>query len=194
MTFVRPATLDAGVVQLQLALSQTKPKTGKTMEMHPRVALWNACDVLINDREFVEAGLRVLYENNQIVSFLFNTIVPHIEERLRTDTLREELTTQKEDSVTQNKTRYDAIIAALNDAIGLSEARDVSERFANMRNAMKPLAQNATVKSGLLTLYVSSKTARKALDMILERLLHTFEHDRDIQKTTDIPFDAMMLG
>ena len=105
---------DAALVeQLQKAVAETRPAAGA---IGPRADVWRACEALLLP-DFV-VGLRMLYEANAIVAFLFNTIVPHVEERLRYDTLQTEYdkAAAKPDAVAQNTTRFRAIVQALAEA------------------------------------------------------------------------------
>ena len=188
----RPSTFDEGVEQLRTALEETAPPVdGAT----PRAKLWRAAHTLFHDPGFVDA-LRLLHGANEIVSFLFNTIVPHIEERLRYDTLQEEYDRAhgKPHAVKQNGERLRAIVDALVAAEEESRReRSQDAQFVGMREGMRTIHTNETVLTGLSILYVSSKTARSALDLILKRLLDTYRNDSTIVRTTDIPFEAMLL-
>ena len=188
----RPETLDAGVKQLRDALAQTTP----TPDSHgPRARLWRACDALFRADAFVDS-VRVLYDANAIVSFLFNTLVPCVEERLRYDTLEQEhaRALDKPDAVTQNGARFLAMLDAVAAAEATSRANPrVESAFCAMRDGLSPLHADATARDGLGVLYVSSKLARKAIDMILQRLMDAYQNDTSVVPTTDIPWEAMML-
>lgn len=186
----RPSTFDEGTAQLQKAVDDTTPPVEA---IGPRAKVWRACRTLLLP-EFL-AGLRTLYEANAIVSFLFNTIVPHIEERLRYDTLQSEYSkaAARPDAVKQNEARFVAMLGALAAAEEASRGNVVDAPFAAMREAMHGLHANATVVEGLGVLYVSSKTARGALDLILKRLMDAYNNDTSIVATTDIPMEAMLL-
>ena len=128
--------------------------------------------------------------------FLFNTIVPHVEERLRYDTLQSEYdkAQAKPDAVKQNGARFDAILRAAVEAEAVSRAKPgVDAAFVKMRNAICGLYTDATVTEGLGVLYVSSKTARGALDLIFKRLIDAYQNDTKIVTTSEIPLEAMML-
>lgn len=118
-----------------------------------------------------------------------------MEERLRFDTLEKEhaKANAKPENVAQNTARYQAFLKALADAETESKAKQVDTDFAKMRASMGALYADAEVRAGLCVLYVSSKTARTALDMIFERLIQSFKNDTTIVSTTEIPFEALML-
>lgn len=186
----RPSSFDEGVQQLQLAVDTTKAPPEATT---PRAKVWRACYTLL--REDFLRGMRLLYEANQIVSFLFNTIVPHIEERLRYETLQVEYdkAMAKPDAVTQNEARFKGILQAIAAAETVSRNKTVDDEFASMRDAMSGLYANDTIATGLGVLYISSKTARGALDLIFKRLIDAYQNDTSIMQTTDIPIEAMLL-
>lgn len=191
VTLRRPSDFAEGTAQLRAAVEQTAPAVDATT---PRAKVWRACSQLLRT-EFVDA-LRLLYDANAIVSFLFNTIVPHVEERLRYDTLQTEYDKAhaKPESVEQNTKRFKATLEALLLAETESRAKaNVDATFATMREGMRGLHGDATVTEGLLVLYVSSKTARSALDLIFKRLIEAYHNDTRIVQTTDIPVDAMWL-
>ena len=190
--FKRPTTCDEGIEQLRRAVQETPPK--QLSGGHPRTLLWKACNRMMQG-DFVEHGLKVLYDKNQIVSFLFNTIVPHIEERLRYATLEDEHAKAmlKPENVTQNTARFQAMIDAVKRADDGSMSRKVDDQFRRMRTSMRPLCGDAEVVDGLRVLYTSSKIARKSLDLIFERLIKTFTEDSSIVATHDIPLEAMFL-
>ena len=185
----RPSTLDEGVAQLRAAVGATAPND-PTAD-HPRARLWGACNAMLRD-EFV-AGMRLLYDANAIVSFLFNTIVPHVEERLRFDTLAEETARCKPESAAQNEARLAAIVKKMAEADAVSRARVVDADFATMRQGVSALYTDATVVRGLSALYASSKKARGVLDLIFQRLDEALRKDASIVATTDIPMEAMLL-
>ena len=139
--------------------------------------------------------MRLLFDANAIVSFLYKTIVPHIEERLRYDNLAEEYAkaSTRADAFAQNARRFDALRERLSEADATSRTREVDAPFASMRDAMLHLHKRDVVCKGLRTLYVSSKTARGVLDLVLGRLLDALTNDVTIRTTTDIPFEAMQL-
>lgn len=190
VTLRRPSTFEEGIQQLTTALADTQPPPESQT---PRAKVWRACHVLLQDG--FPGGLRLLYEANAIVSMLFNTIVPHVDERMRYDTLQREYDKAhaKPAAVEQNAARFAAIIEAVAAAERESHNRHVSDEFASMRSGMAALYANDTVLTGLSVLYVSNKTARGALDLILQRLLDAFRNDSDIVQTTDIPLEAMWL-
>ena len=193
----RPETCDEGVEQLRLAMADAPPVESHTT---PRALLWRACAALVGETEparaFVDDGLRVLYDANMIVSFMLNSLVPHVVDRLRYDTLNEEHdhASRKPDSVEQNRARFRAIRGELEKADGVSRAKKVDATFAKMRQAVAPLYADECVVAGLDALYVSNKKARRALDLILERLTDALNKDTTVVKTTEIPFDVMMFG
>jgi hypothetical protein len=193
----RPTTCAEGVEQIRLALREVKPTSSPSASGAPaaRVLLWNACTALFQS-SFVEDGLVVLYEANEIVSFVFNTFVPHIEDRIRYDTLNAEYerAAAKPESVRQNSERFEAILGTLRAADATNRTKTVDERFARMRNAMSALFADAAVREGLCVLYVSSKLARKALDLVMERLISALQNDTSIVSTSEIPMDALFLG
>jgi hypothetical protein len=192
MVIKRPASYDEGIAQIRKAVAETVPPTdGDT----PRAKLWRACERLVTDRAFVDDGLRVLYDANQLVSFLFHTIVPHIEERLRYTKLQDDMdrATRKPEHVQQNEERFVAIIQATARACVQSERRAVDDAYARMRAGIRLMFSDAEVVVGLRILYVSSKVARKSLDLIYTRLIDTFENDSNVVRTTAIPWDAMLL-
>ena len=87
-----------------------------------------------------------------------------------------------------------AIINALRNAHRVSEAKAITDTdFLKMRTSMAGLHANATIVTGLGVLYVSTKMARGALDLIFQRLIHALENDVTVVKTTDIPMEAMLL-
>lgn len=174
------------------AVMETMPTSD---ESGPRMRLWTATKFLVDSAGFWKDGLGPLYTANAVVSFLFNTITPALEERLRTPLLQEEFdrANQKPDAVSANAQRFEAMITALNRTDTLSCERTVTDEYRAMREAMRILYQNNGVTDGLGVLYTSSKTARKVLDLMFERLLHTYENDSAVVKTTDIPFEVMML-
>lgn len=189
----RPATLDEGVSQLLSAIRDTTPKEDTSPAL-PRYLLWRACDRLFCEN-FVQNGMRPLYEKNKIVSLLFNIIVPHLEERLRYATLQEEFdkAQNKPQNVQQNTERLNAILEEVRLADAFSKSRKVDESFAAMRDAMEPLIRGQEVLEGLKVLYISSKTARTALDLILQRLISAFRNDVSIKETYDIPMEALSI-
>lgn len=186
----RPSSFDDGVEQLRKAVDDTPASVESEA---PRAKVWRACFTLLKD-DFLR-GMRALYEANAIVSCLFNTIVPHIDERLRYDTLQVEYdkAAARPESVEQNRARFRAILGELASAEGASRQKTVDVEFAAMRDAMRCLHANHTVVEGLGILYVSSKTARTALDLIFDRLVESFRNDTSIVQTTDVPIAAMML-
>ena len=157
---------------------------------HPRARLWGAWNAMLRD-DFV-AGMRLLYDANAIVSFLFNTIVPHVEERLRFDTLAEEMAGVKPASAEQNEARLTAILKKVTEADATSRARRVDDDFARMRDGVSALYMDVVVVRGLTTLYVSSKKARGVLELIFQRLDDALRNDDRIKATTDIPMEAML--
>ena len=187
----RPSTFDDGIAQLRTAVHDTE---AKPEAQTPRAKLWRACHQLLRT-DFVD-GMHALYDANAIVSFLFNTIVPHMEERLRYDTLQTEhdKAVAKPDAVAQNTARFQAILAELEKAAAVSKANpNVDAPFAKMRDGMCALHTDATVVEGLCVLYVSTKTARGALDLIFKRLIEAYRNDTTIVQTTEIPMEAMLL-
>lgn len=187
----RPSTFDEGVTQLRTAVDETP---AKPEAQAPRAKLWRACHQLLRT-DFLD-GMRALYDANAIVSFLFNTIVPHMEERLRYDTLQTEhdRATAKPDAVAQNTSRFRAILREMAKSEAVSKAKlGVDADFAAMRDAMCVLHTDATVAEGLCVLYVSTKTARGALDLIFKRLVEAYQNDTTIVQTTEIPMEAMLL-
>ena len=89
---------------------------------------------------------------------------------------------------------YANFVPPLADAEGESRAtKTVDAPFAAMRDAMAPLHADPKVLDGLVALYVSSKTARGALDVIYERLIDAYKNDTSIRTTTDIPLHVMLL-
>ena len=190
----RPSSFDEGIEQLTTAVRETKPTQETTsITSPPRARVWRACHRLLS-QEFIE-GLRVLYEANAIVAFLFNTIVPHFEERLRYDTLQSEYdrAAGKPDAVRQNEARLHALLEALAEAEGSSRLKTVDPAFARMRDAMSALHRDTEIRVGLNVLYICSKTARGALDLIIERLVQAYRNDTSIVPTSDIPMAAMLL-
>ena len=190
VTTRRPGNFDEGIAQLRLAVQDTKPSPDAT---HPRAKLWRACSALLCD-EFL-AGMRLLYEANAIVTFLMNTIIPHIEERLRYDILHAEYekALAKPDNIRQNTERFQAVLKAVAAAADISYKKSVDAEFACMRGAMSALHTDDTIIVGLQVLYVSSKTARSALDLVFKRLIDAYQNDTSIITTTEIPFEAMFL-
>ena len=187
----RPSNFEEGEAQLRTAVEQTR---AAPESQSPRAKVWRACSQLLRT-EFL-AGMRALYDANAIVSFLFNTIVPHVEERLRYDTLQEEhdRAAAKPDAVAQNTARFQAILGELAKGEAVSKAKpNVDPAFAAMRDAMCALHRDATVIEGLCVLYVSTKTARGALDLIFKRLIDAYNNDTSIVQTTEIPMEAMLL-
>ena len=189
----RPSTYEEGVAQLRRAVADTTPNVPSAQA--PRCALWAACRELVDDQAFVTDGLRQLYDANQVVSFLFHTMVPHLEERLRYTRMQDEYDAamRKPDSVAQNTKRFDAVVAAVIEADDSSCARSVEDDFARMRAAIRPLTRSAVVVAGLRTLYVSSKIGRKSIDLILQRLIEALRDDVRIVKTTEIPIEALLM-
>ena len=185
----RPSTLDEGVEQLRAAVGATAPSDPSAD--HPRARLWGACNAML--REDFVAGMRLLYDANAIVSFLFNTIVPHVEERMRFDTLSEEMDAVKPESAAQNEARMAAIVKRMAEADAVSRAKMVDSDFETMRQGVSALYMDVTVVRGLTTLYVSSKKARGVLDLIFQRLDEALRNDASIKSTTDIPMEAMLL-
>ncbi len=187
----RPSTYDEGVAQLRAAVRDTEP-TDKTT---PRGVLWDACNTLVNDKGFINDGMCPLYAANQLVSFLFHTIVPHMEERLRCNTLRDEYETamRRPENVRQNGERFDAIIVAVVTADKASCARQVDVDYARMRKGLRPISHDPCVVAGLRLLYVTSKLGRKCIDLIMNRLIETFGNDTCIMKTSTIPMEAMFM-
>ena len=188
----RPASYDEGIAQIRKAVAETRPPDGGDT---PRAKLWCACHRLLSDDAFVDDGLRVLYDANQLVSFLFHTIVPHIEERLRYTKLQDDVdrTARRPDHVRQNEQRFDAVIQATARACVRSEQREVDDAYARMRAGIRAMFSDAQVVVGLRVLYTSSKVARKSLDLIYTRLIETFENDASVVRTTEIPWDALLL-
>lgn len=187
----RPSSFAEGMQQLKTAVEQT-PAAPEAET--PRAKVWRASHSLLRP-EFLE-GLEIIYESNAVVSFLFNSIVPHIEDRLRYDTLQGEYdkAAAKPDALKQNDARFGAIINALRHAHRVSEAKAITDAdFLKMRTSMAALHANATIVTGLGVLYVSTKMARGALDLIFQRLIHALENDVTVVKTTDIPMEAMLL-
>lgn len=193
-TLRRPSSYDEGVAQLRKAVQDTPPNAAPSAT--PRGMLWAACDTLVRDERFVRDGLRTLYDANQVVSFLFHTIVPHLEERLRFTKLQTDYdaATRKPENVAQNAKRFDAIVAGVVAADEHScRNLEVDAEFARMRDAMRPISRDAGVVAGLRVLYVSSKVGRKSIDLIFQRLIDAFQNDTRIVTTTEIPLEAMFM-
>lgn len=197
----RPSTLDEGVTQMQLAVEQTTPRDALTSTT-PRARLWRCVRVLCSmdakhDGVDFVGGMRLLYNANAVVSCLYNTLVPCIEERLRHSTLQDEYDRASAhrdgSSLAQNSARFRGLLAVLAEAEGRSRVKEVDEAFATMRESMRLLHHNAVVADGLEVLYVSSKTARAAFDLMFKRLVDAFENDITIRTTADIPLEAMMI-
>ena len=192
----RPSTFDEGVVQLRKARDETAPTRAPPPEdVPPRVLLWRAVDRLVGDEAFLR-GMRLLYDANQIVSFLYNSIVPHLEERLRFSKLQDDYdkAKKKPENIQQNTARFEAIVQSLREADATSTQRQVDADFAAMRQGVRPLSSDAVVLSGLRIVYVSSKTARGCLDLMFERLLEALQNDTRIVPTTDIPMHVLLMG
>lgn len=192
----RPSTFDEGVAQLRKARDETAPtRVLPVDDVPPRVLLWRAVDRLVGDGAFLQ-GMQLLYDANQIVSFLYNSIVPHLEERLRFSKLQDDYVKAKKkpENIQQNTARFEAIVKSLRDADATSSQRQVEAEFATMRQGVRPLSSDAVVLSGLRIVYVSSKTARGCLDLIFERLLEALQNDTKIVQTTDIPMHVLLMG
>jgi hypothetical protein len=195
---MRPSTFDEGVAQLRKARDETAPARAAPTpdDVPPRVLLWRAVDRLVGDAAFLH-GMRLLYDANQIVSFLYNSIVPHLEERLRFSKLQDDYdkAKKKPENIKQNTARFEAIVQSLREADATSVAqRKVDADFAAMRQGVRPLSSDAVVLSGLRIVYVSSKTARGCLDLMFERLLEALQNDTKIVPTTDIPMHVLLMG
>ena len=192
----RPSTFEEGVAQLRKARDDTAPTRAPPPEdVPPRVLLWRAVDRLVGDEAFLR-GMRLLYDANQIVSFLYNSIVPHLEERLRFSKLQDDYdkAKKKPENIQQNTARFEAIVQSLREADASSTQRQVDADFAAMRQGVRPLSSDAVVLSGLRIVYVSSKTARNCLDLMFERLLEALQNDTKIVPTTDIPMHVLLMG
>lgn len=189
----RPSSFEEGVEQLLKAKLDTQPHLHESKV--PRARLWNAVDRLVTDDKFIK-GMKILYDANQIVSFLFHTIVPHLEERLRYTKLEDDFdkAKKKPDALTQNSVRFDAIIKSVCEADKESCKRSVDDQYERMRDGLRPLSTESSVLDGLKLVYVSSKTARKCLDLIFQRLLDTLINDDHIVQTSDIPLSVLMMG
>ena len=109
----------------------------------PRALLWCAVNRLVHDDDFLH-GMRLLYDANQIVSFLYNSIVPHLEERLRFTKLQDDYdrAMKKPENIQQNTMRFEAITKSIREADVVSTARKVSDDFAVMRRGVRPLSSD----------------------------------------------------
>jgi hypothetical protein len=173
------------------AVDECAPDSEETDDT-PRVKLWKACELVSKNDVFWTDGMNPIYTANALVAFLFNTITPIIEERIRTDILNTEVPNahKKGDSAAQNLLRLNAFFNLYDTERTNSFSRPTSVEYAKMREAMAILT-SSEIKNGLSCLYVTGKKARKAIDMIFEKMIHTFQHDNDIIVTSEIPMDAM---
>lgn len=185
--YKRPNTYAEAILYLQRANDASVGAEGE------REQLRAAIDRLFALNWF-ERGLRPLYENNTLVQFLVNTLVPTVVELLsESEKLGDAIGRIPSEKRTALQQRFRGVSERLRRACRESRAREVTERFTEMREAMDQLSTDEVVLGGLEHLYVALRTARAVLDLFLERLYEALTNHDDVMSSTHVPLRALAL-
>lgn len=149
------------------------------------------------DEVWFDDGLRPLYEANALVSFLCNTVASTLCEHMVDENMLDRAFTEAHrnpTTVEMHDKEFTKILKSIVAACETVNKRKVTPRFAKFCNAMAAFATDQCIEKGTRVIYVSLTLARKVVNMVLQRLLHGLLHDNDIQPSSDIPMDAVLLG
>ena len=192
--YSRPTSIKEVKQQMTYALNVPVPVEGH----RHRLTVQTAARSLI-DNGWVDDALAPLYEANTLVSFLTNTITPHLvqlidDERLLTESLNNALKDRR--TFDSQCAMFERIFKKIEAACLDARTRDAqqTEEFKKMRDSMYMFVTTTEVYNGFKIMYVSIDKARLILDLMTDRLTIALQEHDDIMSSTDIPLKAMALS
>ena len=99
-----------------------------------------------------------------------------------------------EPAYAKREVEFNAILARMCSSCDEAARRQLTPRFERFRQATLAFATDGHATKGMRMLYVAVPLARKIVRMVLQRLLDSLDRDVDIETTSHIPIEAMMLG
>lgn len=185
MKYRRPHDFDSAVSQLS-ACSKFAV-TGRQKQVQDAVAR-------LLDINWHNDAMKPLYHSNAVVQLVMNSLVPMIQELILEASVFESHI-ERTDTAKADKYRveYRTLLAKMKEVAPLHKQRTVTPEFETMAVAMERYANDDVVQSALCDIFCVIKTARTAFRLVFGRINHALETHNEIEKSDDIPFEALNL-
>lgn len=185
MKYRRPQNFDSAVSQLS-ACSKFEV-AGRQKQVQDAVKR-------LLDINWHNDAMKPLYHSNAVVQLVMNSLVPMIQELiLEASVFDSHIERADKAKADKYRVEYRTLLAKMREVAPLRKQRTVTPEFETMAAAMERYANDDVVQDALCDIFCAMKTARTAFRLVFGRLNDALENHNEIQKSDDIPFEALSM-
>lgn len=187
MIYRRPRDFDAAIAMLQGIASYKAVSGARQKRLQRAVAR-------LFEIGWFEDAMRPLYDANVVCQIIMHSIVPTMQELVFEQHVYDGFVAKRDPEATATRgAEFDAIAKSMRNAAPLRKQRTVTAEFETMAAAMEAYASCGIIQDALREVFVTMPTARTALRLISERINDALQHHTEIERSSDIPLDALSL-